>query len=124
MSRRNRERREKRRASYLKLPGRTVELTPQSEEAIQRQLARFREKFGRDAEPDEPVFFDPKYDTPTAFTQERWDEHIQEEIARMPEHVQPSARAFFAEWNEISRNGTDDEYQQWCKKMRQIMGEE
>jgi len=29
------------------------------------QLAAFREKFGRDRQPDEPVFFDPASDVPT-----------------------------------------------------------
>jgi hypothetical protein len=34
--------------------------------AMREQLVRFRQKFGRDPGPDDPVFFDPEKDTPTA----------------------------------------------------------
>ncbi|MFI2747265.1 hypothetical protein ACH5BA_13310 [Kitasatospora sp. NPDC018623] len=34
------------------------------QDAVQRQLARFREKFGREPGPDDPLFFDPDADEP------------------------------------------------------------
>ena len=43
---------------------RPVPLFQESREALQRQLERFREKFGRDPEPGDPIFFDPDADTP------------------------------------------------------------
>lgn len=45
--------------------GRKIPMTPEVTAAIQRQLEAFREKFGRDPEPHEPVFFDPSKDVPT-----------------------------------------------------------
>ena len=34
------------------------------QEAIRSQIRFFREKFGREPEPDDPIFFDPDADTP------------------------------------------------------------
>jgi hypothetical protein len=36
----------------------------QLREMMERQVGRFREKFGRDPGPDEPIFFDPDADEP------------------------------------------------------------
>jgi hypothetical protein len=33
-------------------------------DALQQRLAAFRHRFGRDPGPDDPVFFDPRSDTP------------------------------------------------------------
>ena len=38
---------------------------PTAAEALQEQFRLFREKFGRDPKPDEPIFFDPDQDQPT-----------------------------------------------------------
>jgi len=38
-------------------------------EAITRQLESFKEKFGREPGPDDPLFFDPDYDVPTPLTE-------------------------------------------------------
>jgi hypothetical protein len=37
---------------------RSIKLNPELHEAMQRQLQAFRDKFGRDPGPDDPVFFD------------------------------------------------------------------
>jgi hypothetical protein len=42
-----------------------VRMTPRVHEALLEQQRRFREKFGRDPGPNDPVFFDPDKDTPT-----------------------------------------------------------
>jgi hypothetical protein len=54
---------------------------PLSEEGLQvikKQLTAFSEKFGRDAGPDDPVFFDPASDVPEFISEEkftqRWNE--------------------------------------------------
>lgn len=36
----------------------SIPLSPELREALQEQLRRFREKFGRDPGPDDPIFFD------------------------------------------------------------------
>jgi len=38
-------------------------------EAIRQQLESFKEKFGREAGPDDPLFFDPDCDVPTSLTE-------------------------------------------------------
>jgi hypothetical protein len=43
---------------------RKIELTSELEDAMQRQFQAFREKFGRDPGPEDPVFFDPDSTTP------------------------------------------------------------
>src|SRR6516165_4967727 len=45
-------------------PARTIPLSQESRAALERQLERFREKFGREPGPDDPVFFDPDADDP------------------------------------------------------------
>jgi hypothetical protein len=49
---------------------RTVPMTPRVQDAIERQLAAFRAKFGREPGPDDPVFFDPDKDKPTSVDME------------------------------------------------------
>ena len=43
---------------------RAVKMTPRVKELLERQLERFREKFGREPGPGDPVFFDPDADQP------------------------------------------------------------
>lgn len=51
--------------------GRTLSWDPESRagaelgETLEHQIARFRAKFGRDPQGDEPIFFDPDADVPT-----------------------------------------------------------
>jgi len=44
----------------------TIKLSPKISKALKRQREAFRTKFGRDPLPDDPVFFDPEADEPTA----------------------------------------------------------
>ena len=41
------------------------------EQILQERLAAFREKFGRDRRPGEPVFFDPDADEPVPNNEEK-----------------------------------------------------
>ncbi|HXB74697.1 MAG TPA: hypothetical protein VNY05_41060 [Candidatus Acidoferrales bacterium] len=43
---------------------RTVEVGPEGAAIIREQIRLFREKFGRDMGPDDPIFFDPDADEP------------------------------------------------------------
>ena len=42
----------------------TVKLSPEAMQVLEQQRHAFREKFGCDPGPDDPVFFDPDCDTP------------------------------------------------------------
>jgi hypothetical protein len=50
-----------------------VKMPPHALEALERQMARFRSKFGHDPEADEPLFFDPDADMPTPMSIVRYD---------------------------------------------------
>ena len=58
--------------------GRTIKLDPESMDMMHRQLQAFREKFGREAGPNDPVFFDPDADTPQPFPLEKYLEESTE----------------------------------------------
>jgi hypothetical protein len=52
-------------------PKRKIKLTSETRDLMEDQLQRFREKFGRDPRPEDPMFFDADYDEPTALTPEK-----------------------------------------------------
>ena len=52
----------------------TIPLNAEAQRAIQEQLRKFREKFGRDAGPEDPIFFDPDADTPQPISKAGLDE--------------------------------------------------
>ena len=58
--------------------GRTVvSIPPEVVEELRRQEDRFREKFGRDPGPHDPVFFDPDADEPSPLPDGFWEETAQ-----------------------------------------------
>ena len=46
-----------------------IKMNKELHEAVIRQLESFKEKFGREAGPDDPLFFDPDYDVPVPLTE-------------------------------------------------------
>jgi len=48
-----------------------IRLSPEVRQAIERQLAAFREKFGRDPNDDDPIFFDPDTADPLPLSDEK-----------------------------------------------------
>lgn len=54
---------------------RSVGLTDKDRVVIEEQLQAFREKFGRDARPGEPIYFDPTKDVPTPLSEEAVKAH-------------------------------------------------
>ena len=56
--------------SRTKREARTVPLDAKSHTAIREQLEAFRKKFGREAGPDDPIFFDPDSDTPKPISED------------------------------------------------------
>lgn len=61
-----------------------VRLDKKGREAIERQLAAFRKKFGREPGPNDPIFFDPDADTPQPYPEEKfrreWNEVMDEAV--------------------------------------------
>ena len=52
----------------------SVTIPPELIELLREQEERFREKFGRDMGPGDPVFFDPDADDPTSLSVDRYNE--------------------------------------------------
>jgi len=46
-----------------------IKMNKELHEAMTRQLESFKEKFGREPGPDDPLFFDPDYDVPAPLTE-------------------------------------------------------
>ena len=69
---------------------RTIKMSPELARLMQEQLAAFKEKFGREAGPEDPVFFDPDADTPQPISEEKLRRivvHAAEEAGLEPERV-------------------------------------
>ena len=64
----------------LKVKGRWkwVDLSPRAAAEMEAQLRRFREKFGRDPLPNEPIFFDPDFEVPTPYDAEKFRQRMLE----------------------------------------------
>ena len=61
---------------------RSVPITPEVAEVLESQKARFREQFGRDPGPDDPVFFDPDASEPQPLDLEQVQAEFTEAMAR------------------------------------------
>jgi len=66
----------------MKRPIKVSELPPELRQLLHEQRQAFRNKFGRDPDPDDPVFFDPNKETPTAIPKEQFRTEIVEAGAR------------------------------------------
>lgn len=58
----------------MSLNRKSIPLSPEARAVIDRQLAAFRKKFGREPGPTDPIFFDPDSDEPRLMSQQRQDE--------------------------------------------------
>jgi hypothetical protein len=61
---------------------RTLSMSPELEEAFQEQRKRFIEKFGREPNDDDPIFFDPDADTPQPYPEEKYTEELIEAMRK------------------------------------------
>ncbi len=59
---------------------RSISMTPEFEEDLNKQRKQFIEKFGREPGPDDPLFFDPDADTPQPYPEEKFTEEIVESM--------------------------------------------
>ncbi len=53
-----------------KIKKKVIKMDTVTKEIIESQLAMFKEKFGREPEPNDPIFFDPDSDTPQPYSEE------------------------------------------------------
>ncbi len=61
----------------------TRPLSPQMVKMLEKQKEAFRQKFGRDPGPGDPVFFDPNADTPQPFDMDEMTALIVEAMAKV-----------------------------------------
>ena len=69
-------------------------LDQESYEAIVRQLKLFKEKFGREPGPKDPIFFDPDCDVPTRLSEAKLKRGLIEAARKAGLHVGKVLRAF------------------------------
>ncbi|WP_419667039.1 hypothetical protein [Streptomyces sp. 2-1] len=83
--------------------------TPQGKElkeALESQINAFRDKFGREPAPDDPLFFDLDADKPTRITKKDFDDMLRRMAERAAEMgVDP---AFFHAWREVGYVVTEE----------------
>jgi integrase len=97
----------------------TIPLNAEAQRAIQEQLRKFREKFGRDAGPEDPIFFDPDADTPQPISKAVLDEmtgHILSAAGKAsvrPELIYAMRKTGRIVTESNQRLLTDDELQEW-----------
>ncbi len=103
-----------------------AELTP----IFKRQLAAFKEKFGREPGPDDPVFFDPESDVPVPYPLERYEREFSEMTDRLA-HEHMDDLDFRAKIYATKKTGvfpTNDnvhllpkgDWEEWCEAVREF----
>jgi len=61
---------------------RTLSMSPELEDAFKEQRKLFIEKFGREPNDDDPIFFDPDADTPQPYPEEKYTEELIEAMRK------------------------------------------
>jgi hypothetical protein len=74
--------RKRRRKSTPQTTTRTVKMSPRVREALEEQLEAFKEKFGREPGPGDPVFFDPDCDVPVQLSEEKLEQQVLEAMLK------------------------------------------
>ena len=72
----------------------TIKLDQESYEAIVGQLKLFKEKFGREPGPKDPIFFDPDCDVPTPLSEAKLKRGLIEAARKAGLNVGKVLRAF------------------------------
>ena len=97
----------------------TIPLNAEAQRAIQEQLRKFREKFGRDAGPEDPIFFDPDADTPQPISKAHLDEMTGQilsaagKVAVRPELIYAMKKTGRIVTESNQHLLTDEELQEW-----------
>jgi hypothetical protein len=82
---------------------RRIALTPETALALAMQRQLFRDKFGRDPRPDDPIFFNPDADVPEPLTAAQQREHERAWEAAGGEALRLDAEARLEEQGMIER---------------------
>jgi hypothetical protein len=80
---------------------RHIQMTPEVEAIMRGQLAKFREKFGREPGPEDPVFFDPQSEVPIPLTTERISEMVEAAVQKLPANLRAEGRQLYAQMFEL-----------------------
>jgi hypothetical protein len=60
----------------------SIPLTPRAMQILKRKREAFKEKFGREPGPDDPIFFDPNADVPRALNSEQFETIVTEAMRK------------------------------------------
>ena len=99
-------------------PGyRRVPMNQQMIEVLEEQRERFRQKFGRDPRPEDPVLFDDDYDDPRPLSARKFIRILLDALKQgnaRPEIIYAVEKTgfFVTEYNQY--RFTPAEYRQWC----------
>lgn len=84
-------------AIFHKDGSKSIPLTPQLVDIAKGQIERFRQKFGREPEDDDPLFFDPNADTPQPMSEEAIEE-LRLTTTRLLLETGARPEVVFAQW--------------------------
>jgi hypothetical protein len=107
-------------------PGyRRVPMNQQMIDIFDEQKERFRQKFGRDPRPQDPVLFDDDYDDPRPLSPQKFQRILLDalkEANTRPEIIFAVEKTGFlvTEYNKYRL--TPAEYQQWCDAIDEYRG--
>jgi integrase len=96
--------------------GRRLRLPPEAVDALQAQREAFRQKFGRDPGPDDPILLDPDAAEPRPMTEDRLTERMVRALERAgvrPEIIHAYRRCGFLPTEEMLPRLTDEELAAW-----------
>jgi integrase len=105
--------------SHKKGKSKAVPLNAEAQRAIHEKLRKFREKFGRDAGPEDPIFFDPDVDTPQPISTAGLDEMTGQILSAAgkagvrPELIYAMRKTGRIVTESNQQLLTDDELQEW-----------
>ena len=99
---------------------RTIPMSDDVAEMMKAQLESFKEKFGREAGPEDPVFFNPDYDTPTPLTLEDVDRTMMQALqkAGIALEVRPGESVFDAFISQLRKGKTQSEIEAEVRRLR------
>jgi len=98
---------------------RTIRMGKETAEMMKAQLAAFKEKFGREAGPDDPVFFNPDCETPRPLTVEDVDRVMAEalEKAGISLEIPPGESVFDAVISKVREGKTQSQIEAEVRRM-------
>ena len=98
---------------------RTIRMDRETFQIMKDQVAAFKEKFGREARPEDPVFFNPDRETPTALTVEDMDRMMADALERagISLDIPPGESVFDTVINEFRRGKTQRQIEAEVRQM-------